>query len=173
MAVGCQMLNRGQRGGAVIENAPADHLALSKRIRLAVSPDDLDSAARARRMDFRVEDDVLPRVAQVAVGPAVVLPFLDPATEKLADAVKPAEDAEPRHVHAGRVDFDVRVEQVQPGRKARGHLGRNGVRVPCQRSPNGWSDVDALQGFVCPAHDLHVLLRHRPRSIPQTLIGLT
>ena len=74
-------LDRGQRRGTVLENTPADHLALPKRVRLAEIPDDLDSAARAGRMDFRVEDDVVAVVAQVAVGPAVVLPFLDPATE--------------------------------------------------------------------------------------------
>ncbi len=81
--LGYRILRRGQRRGTVLENAPADYLALPKCERLAEIPDDLDSAARAGRMDFRVEDDVVTCVAEVAVGPAVVFPFLDPATESL------------------------------------------------------------------------------------------
>src|SRR3954449_13154907 len=95
--VGVNVLLRqlhGLEGFRVIsENAPAGHLALAKRICVAEIPDGLDSAARARRMDLRTEDDGLPGIAQVAVDPAVVLPSLDPATKELKEAVKTAEYA--------------------------------------------------------------------------------
>ena len=112
---GLAVLNRGQRGGTVSENAPADRLAPKRRVWLCVQTTSTPLPGMVA-LDLRVEDDVLPGVAEVAVDPAVVLPFLDPATEELAEAVKPAEDAEPWHVHAGCVDFDVRVQQTGSAR---------------------------------------------------------
>ena len=47
----------------------------------------------------------------------------------------------------------------------------NGTHRPRTRSTSSVARSRRLNRVDCPAHDLHVLLRHRPRSIPQAQDG--
>src|SRR5262245_33963434 len=98
-----------------MEEPPADQPPVAKRPCLAVVPDDIGAAGLTGGADLDVEDDVRIDIAPVARGPAVVLPFLDPAAPEHPHALRSAQDSESRQADPCRVDLDIRIEVFHPG----------------------------------------------------------
>jgi hypothetical protein len=106
-----------------------------------VAPFDLDAAPSSRRRHLEEEDDLVGCVDPPLGFEPEVAPCLAPVGEPGGIALVPALDARVGDVVV--VDLDVGIDQI-PSR----HAG----------------SAEVLEG---PADQLHVLFRHRSRSIPQ------
>ena len=128
---------------AVQESAYAYNLACADRLDGGAVGLDHGPALSAL-CDLVVKDDhvVRPRV-DVPLGAHVYsLPDLEVVGERSDNRITPPSDLALIDATDGRVPLDLRIESVESG-----------------------LDVASQEGFLRAPNDLHVLLRHRPRSI--------
>jgi len=106
---------------------------------------DLDSASLAASADVDRADDVLARASQVLDSDGVSFPGVEPA---FADSLRPVDPARRSVAVLDRIPHEVGVEGLE----------ERLLVIPAK-------------GFNGSPHDLHVLRRHRPRSISRVEPG--